>query len=90
MLVELTVASHAMHNFFFFLKNARMTLPQAIVSHYAKVSLPGHHWKSSYAPGSVQYNDLKLVWHNGHTVKTGANLGSKTFYSAEEFGLPGE
>ena len=30
----------------------------------------------------MQYNGLKLVRHNGHTVKTGANLGSKTFYSA--------
>jgi len=29
--------------------NARLTLPQVIFSHRTKVSLPGHHWKSSYA-----------------------------------------
>ena len=43
MLVELTVASHAMHKDHFLKKNVRMTLPQVILSHYAKVSLPGHH-----------------------------------------------
>ena len=39
--VELNVASHAMHKILFL--NARMNLPQVILSHYTKVSFPRHH-----------------------------------------------
>ena len=38
-----------------------MTLPQVILSHYAKVSLPGHHRKSSYAPEAVYISTYSMT-----------------------------
>ena len=38
-----------------------MTLPQVILSLYAKVSLPGYHRKSSYAPEAVYISTYSMT-----------------------------
>jgi len=84
MLVELTVASHAMPctKIFSFsiLKNARITLPQVILSHYAKVSLPGitgildtplrtwaNYWSGKSSPYTRNIGKQACKWLNGRS-----------------------
>jgi len=65
MLVELTVASHAMHENLFFFKECMYDPLTGLIylGHYVKVNLPGHHWKSSHAPESLHDRGKSLHWH---------------------------